>query len=309
MKYLLLFYSTFSFGLGFFSLAVLILAYLKSGWKALKYIVYLLLAWAFQLLFLTYVENRYSYIPIWLNANYGIINYGLESFAIIILPILINELFNPAWRKRINSIFGVLFFSGLICIIISFSESISSHGVSIETFFSYKIYRMIYITAYIYSFFVFIFKIKDVSNGSEKKFYIYAAAILLILAFQTIPVIQSLPGRLFILASGHFYLNMLLLKYLMNRFFNFTPPILKETLGELITGREKEILLLLMQGLANKDIGARLCISEPTVKSHVQNIYKKLGVNNRIQLINSCKKYFDFSEMIAESNENTQQTP
>ena len=99
-----------------------------------------------------------------------------------------------------------------------------------------------------------------------------------------------------IFASGYFYLNVLLLKNLVNRFFsNFKPP-LKENIDELVTGREKEILLLMAQGLTNKDIGAKLCISELTVKTHVQNIYKKFAVNTRVQLINSLKNYLDLSE-------------
>lgn len=50
-----------------------------------------------------------------------------------------------------------------------------------------------------------------------------------------------------------------------------------------LTMREKEILGLLLKGKGNKDISAMMCISTETVKSHLQNIYKKLGVKNRIE--------------------------
>ena len=37
-------------------------------------------------------------------------------------------------------------------------------------------------------------------------------------------------------------------------------------------------------GLTNKEIGARLFVSEHTVKNHVSNIYRKLGIDDRTQL-------------------------
>jgi len=48
-----------------------------------------------------------------------------------------------------------------------------------------------------------------------------------------------------------------------------------------LTGREVEIVELLAQGLANKELARRLLVSEATVKSHLAQIYRKLGVDNR----------------------------
>jgi LuxR family maltose regulon positive regulatory protein len=50
-----------------------------------------------------------------------------------------------------------------------------------------------------------------------------------------------------------------------------------------LTPREREILDLMGRGLANKEIAAKLVISENTVKVHVRHILEKLGVRNRIQ--------------------------
>ncbi len=47
--------------------------------------------------------------------------------------------------------------------------------------------------------------------------------------------------------------------------------------------REKEVLILLAQNLTNKEIGNKLFISEKTVKRHMGNLFKKLGVSNRIE--------------------------
>ncbi|MBI9109227.1 MAG: helix-turn-helix transcriptional regulator [Spirochaetales bacterium] len=52
-----------------------------------------------------------------------------------------------------------------------------------------------------------------------------------------------------------------------------------------ITGREEEIIALLLQGYNNKQIGKKLFISDKTVKNHIYNIYKKTGAKNRVQLV------------------------
>lgn len=52
-----------------------------------------------------------------------------------------------------------------------------------------------------------------------------------------------------------------------------------------LTEREIEILRTLVLGLKNKGIAEKLFISEKTVKTHVNRIFKKLGVNNRTQAI------------------------
>lgn len=57
-----------------------------------------------------------------------------------------------------------------------------------------------------------------------------------------------------------------------------------------VSAREKEIILLVAQGLSNKDIADKLFISRKTVDTHVYNIYQKTGVKNRIELFNLVKK-------------------
>ncbi|MCB1092670.1 MAG: response regulator transcription factor, partial [Verrucomicrobiae bacterium] len=54
-------------------------------------------------------------------------------------------------------------------------------------------------------------------------------------------------------------------------------------LGPAITTREREILALVAQGRANKEIASALGIAEDTVKRHVSNIFQKLDVNDRAQ--------------------------
>jgi len=52
-----------------------------------------------------------------------------------------------------------------------------------------------------------------------------------------------------------------------------------------LTEREREILALVADGMANKAIGARLGITERTVKYHVTEILGRLGADNRAQAV------------------------
>jgi len=55
--------------------------------------------------------------------------------------------------------------------------------------------------------------------------------------------------------------------------------------SRLLTGRQREVVLLATQGLANKNIARRLGITEGTVKVHLHNIFERLGVRNRTALV------------------------
>jgi LuxR family maltose regulon positive regulatory protein len=56
-------------------------------------------------------------------------------------------------------------------------------------------------------------------------------------------------------------------------------------LVEPLTDREYEILVLIAQGLSNRDIADRLFVEVSTVKRHINNCYGKLGVSSRAQAI------------------------
>lgn len=70
--------------------------------------------------------------------------------------------------------------------------------------------------------------------------------------------------------------------------FQQGPPVVegvKEDRESMLTEREKEVLLCLVQGMNNKEIAQSLFISDKTVKIHVSKIFKKLDVKSRSQVV------------------------
>lgn len=65
------------------------------------------------------------------------------------------------------------------------------------------------------------------------------------------------------------------------------PKNIEERMDEIenLTTREKEIITYIYKGLSNKEIAEDLFISPNTVKNHIYNIYKKLEIKNKVELI------------------------
>lgn len=68
-----------------------------------------------------------------------------------------------------------------------------------------------------------------------------------------------------------------------------TTPLSTQTKASL-TSREMQVLRAIAKGHTTKRIGRDLNLAEPSVETHLRNIYKKLGVNNRGEAVSSALK-------------------
>lgn len=89
-----------------------------------------------------------------------------------------------------------------------------------------------------------------------------------------------------VVAAGNAVVAPRVTRSLLDRFAHqlATPPALAGRLDQL-TDREREVLLLLAEGLANAEIADRLHVAETTVKTHVGRILTKLGLRDRLQAV------------------------
>ena len=63
----------------------------------------------------------------------------------------------------------------------------------------------------------------------------------------------------------------------------------KPDIQDKLTKQEKRIVLIIKQGKTNKEIATELSISLSTAKTHINNIYKKLNINTRSELLKLVK--------------------
>lgn len=118
------------------------------------------------------------------------------------------------------------------------------------------------------------------SFRKEKWILLILAVLNLALSF----ILQNTPFVFIITVS-------ILIYHIFYRFY-FASPMAKtgKTLDDAfikdfsITKREQEIILALLDGKSNKELANTFFVSEKTIEAHLANIYKKLGVKNRLEL-------------------------
>ncbi len=71
-----------------------------------------------------------------------------------------------------------------------------------------------------------------------------------------------------------------------------------------LSNREAEVAELVSKGLSNKEVANQLFVTEKTVKFHLTNIYKKMNVISRAQLIVWCLHHLGFFEAEAKTDIN-----
>lgn len=88
--------------------------------------------------------------------------------------------------------------------------------------------------------------------------------------------IETLMDAIRAAASGHTWMPPTIQTELAARW--------REPAIEALTPREREIVRLVAHGLRNAEVGRRLFISEVTVKTHLNNVLRKLGIRDRVEL-------------------------
>ena len=96
---------------------------------------------------------------------------------------------------------------------------------------------------------------------------------------------QELRNAIDAACRGEFILCPIIAKKVLEQFGRNPRARLAEAPYDELSRRELQVLQLAADGLSNKEIAAKLVISEKTVKNHTANIFSKLQVNDRTQAI------------------------
>ena len=100
-------------------------------------------------------------------------------------------------------------------------------------------------------------------------------------------MIVCLAGNLAILATSVFWEKGLSLTAKQEEYVRLDTIVTKEQAYEIVglTEKEKEVVSYLQEGLSLKEIAAKLVVSENTAKTHRSNVYRKMEVSSREELV------------------------
>lgn len=302
MKDLVFLYYIFSYSIGLPALVIAIIAYLKTRHRILMYYLPLLISTTIQLVFTTILRYQDITLPHPNTYSNVVIKYLYllsESSIILFLPLFCHSLLKISFPRFRNTFFGILFILSLGIIFSTFFLRYLPQQHQLIALPGFEIYRGVFFGSVLYSVILILLNYRKLSERFTR------LVVIITLIFILVSLVEILHCELFPILK---YLSLPIplspLCYLILNIIFIIPVIrdllLKPTISDFqnrmdlqqyqITNREKEIINLLVQGMQNKEISQRLWISESTVKTHIQNIYKKLGIQNRVQLVNFLKE-------------------
>lgn len=86
--------------------------------------------------------------------------------------------------------------------------------------------------------------------------------------------------------AGQVWANSRQMRYVLEALSASISPCLLNARGEnLLSQRQQQLVSLVAEGLSNREIAARMHLSEHTVKNYLFRIFEKLGISNRVELI------------------------
>lgn len=91
-----------------------------------------------------------------------------------------------------------------------------------------------------------------------------------------------------VLLQGDYWVPRRLLHAYLER--NRRNPLYQITTPRLLTDRERQILAMLENGATNAAIAEAISLSEHTIKTHLYNVYRKIGVANRVEACNWARQ-------------------
>jgi len=215
------------------------------------------------------------------------------------------NLINGFLDRKLSKTFKILYFIFFGCIFMMFVlltthyfETRDDRLIMMIMGYSMKVYIIIFLGIIGYMF----LKIKELPDRSKRRalgiFGCFYAMHFSFMFCYSMPdcLLSGIPQNLFLLLffTWHFLPLLYLQRFLKQRPVEFLSSGLAEDGEGLetffstynISSREREIIDLMLKGRSNKEIEDQLFISINTVRNHIYNIYRKLGIRNRVELVN-----------------------
>jgi DNA-binding CsgD family transcriptional regulator len=301
MTHLVFFYYLIAYSIGLPAFAIIAVGYAKTGNKVLGGYLPLLFSVSLQLLLMAILRYEDAAMP----SSASTIGFTTrhayflaESTLTLSLPLFCHRIADARRRRLLNLVFCGVFAACVALILSPVFLSASADGPRIAALPGFYAYRILYFIVILYGIARIAFRFRGLASKELKaiaSFCIVSVALSLweILHCELFPVLgHSIPG-VALSPVAYFATNAFFIVYVIRAFLLAKPPKAspaEEAFSKYgISAREREIALLLASGCSNREIGTRLFISDSTVKTHVKSLYRKIGVRNRVQMVNALK--------------------
>lgn len=308
MSHFVLVYNIIILFILFISFNIPVMIYIKTRDKFLKHYIF------FFLPFILYTISLMSAIYLRVNIDnisYNLLNLILYISEIIFVFMMLSCVLFGNYLFSVNNIKNKNFILYIIAVIEIFLVPFRSNVIVNNDKFILKIGNIstiVFIIVIIYILLIGIFNYKKIKNPEIKNI---AKSLLIVIGLFFPGLMLDFYRKLtninheFVFKRHHarilihpiFYcvLSITCSYFIIRYYFNIYKVNIKDVpLDNLlrkydISSREKEIVKLIIKGQSNKDIADKLFISVNTVKTHVRNIYEKIGIKSRYELLITIK--------------------
>ena len=318
-KITLIFFQFISFSLGFSALVVSIYQYIKYKEKSLHYYILFLILFTIRIVLnnILFLLRSSSDIlsPVLLKSLllFYQITTDLTFLMILALPVLFHSLLSVHFKKTANIIFYILI---ILCIALNFYPymfgifgGLSNYPVKLIT--DVESLMMVFIFIYL-GIILFLYYPKTTEKQKKRTLFVIFISFLTFTLYDYfiakntyifnftdvyLPLwfnigFYSFWNLFFLIFTGYNHQMVLLAADVIE-----LNPSFLERFG--ISGREKEVIGMVLSGKTNQDIADKLFISLKTVKNHIHNIFQKTGAKTRMELSFIIR---DFSKMNPKSH-------
>ena len=303
MAHAMIWYYFFCFSVGIGAIILFFISYLKYHIALLRYYIVFMVLFSVYLItnltsvyFITILHDRdvHIYIIIF------VVFFLWYSFFLYFMPAFFHFLVERNYSRKKKMIFVSLSFINLFMMIVTFLIKKVPDDIYSMLKFELQVvdsWVFIAILFYLIGFMGLNFRkienelIRDILKKILLLTLIFVPGFILdVFNYQLQFVWKILPVGFDFTILYYFVWNSISI-YWIGRFFltkfeiaavNRLPESFAVKFG--ITNREKEVIVLFVQGSSYQEICSRLFISMNTVRSHIFNVYQKTGVNNRTEL-------------------------
>ncbi len=229
---------------------------------------------------------------------------GIEYFGIIVIAYTLVKTLYQIQNRPVNNMIKNIFVFILILSAFAFGIGVTTFFISQEEVWLYLFCNIICGASVLVVISIFTLTLlnKRAVDGDRgytlRSFLLFYITVLSMFFLQTLfsfkymnlsMMIIILPMNLFPIFWSKYKLRM---ETSYGSFSNINPEKIESFASEYyISNREREILEHILLGYSNREIQNRLFLSPHTVKNHNYNLYKKLGVRNRAELMRKVFEY------------------